>query len=115
MGELDNKRTFPQRFVSSMVVVVSRTSHYLSHGGGGILGGIGAEGDQSSPMRTVEMNHKNIVLQSFMGDQVKFYRYTSEVLRTHRTPPPSQAFFIKEKSKHHNEPLIIYCKNKLNA
>ena len=69
MGELDNKRTFPQRFVSSMVVVVSRTSHYLSHGGGGggILGGIGAEGNQSSPMRTGEINHKNIVLQSFMG------------------------------------------------
>ena len=65
MGELDNKRTFPQRFVSSMVVVVSRTSHYLSHGGGGEE--IGAEGDQSSPMRTGERNHKNIVLQSFMG------------------------------------------------
>lgn len=28
---------------------------------------IGAEGDQSSPMRTGERNHKNIVLQSFMG------------------------------------------------
>ena len=40
---------------------------YRMGGGGEILGGIGAEGDQSSPMRTGEMNHKNIVLQSFMG------------------------------------------------
>ena len=98
MGELDNKRTFPQRFVSSMVVVVSRTSHYLSHGGGGggfggvgwggggggggeILGGIGAEGDQSSPMRTGEMNHKNIVLQSFMGG-------SGEILSLYKRNPP---------------------------
>ena len=34
--------------------------------------------------------------RALWGDQVKFYRYTSEILRTHRTPPPSQAFFIKE-------------------
>lgn len=34
-------------------------------GGGGEE--IGAEGDQSSSMRTGERNHKNIVLQSFMG------------------------------------------------
>ena len=82
MGELDNKRTFPQRLVSSMVVVVSRTSHYLSHGGGGeILGGIGAEGDQSSPMRTGEMNHKNIVLQSFMGG-------SGEILSLYKRNPP---------------------------
>ena len=82
MGELDNKRTFPQRLVSSMVVVVSRTSHYLSHGGGGeILEGIGAEGDQSSPMRTGEMNHKNIVLQSFMGG-------SGEILSLYKRNPP---------------------------
>ena len=50
-------------------------------GGGGILGGIGAEGDQSSPMRTREMNHKNIVLQSFMGG-------SGEILSLYKRNPP---------------------------